>query len=120
MPIDSPPTPAAWHAALTEHDNTVRSAIAASSVETENAALHQRLDALMAELRIARAAVAVRDAILREQTSALREREREVAAVQGRLETTQAHLNAIQATLAWRLSRRAAQALRAPVRLVRR
>jgi uncharacterized membrane protein len=120
MPTDSPPTPAAWHAELAEKDNAVRSAIAASSAEAENVALHRRLDALMAELRIARAAVAVRDGILREQTSALRERDTGLAAAQARLETTEARLSAIQATLSWRLSRRAARLLRAPVRFVRR
>jgi uncharacterized membrane protein len=120
MPTDSPPTPEAWNAELAERDNAVRSAIAATSVETENAALHRRLDALMAELRIARAAVLVRDGILREQNSALRERDREVAAVQARLETTQAGLKEIQATLSWRLSRQAARLLRTPLRLVRR
>lgn len=120
MPTDSPPTPAAWHAGLAEKDNIVRSAIAASSIETENAALHQRLDALMGELRIARASVAVRDEILREQTAALHERDEDIAAAQARLETPQASLDAIQATLSWRLSRRAARVLRAPMRIVHR
>jgi hypothetical protein len=120
MPTDSPPTSAAWHAELAETDNTVRSAIAASSVETENAALLQRLDALMAELRIARAGVSVRDEILRDQTVALHERDRYVTALQTRLDTAQSDLYTIQATLSWRLTRRAALVLRAPGRLVRR
>jgi DNA repair exonuclease SbcCD ATPase subunit len=120
MPTDSPPTPEAWHAELAEKDDAVRSAIAATSVETENAALHRRLDALMAELRIALAAVAVRDVILREQTAALHERDAEVAAAQAQLVATQSRLETIQATLSWRLSRRAARVLRVPRRLVRR
>lgn len=120
MPTDSLPTPEAWHAELAKKDRAVRSAIAATSVETENAALHRRLDALMAELRIALAAVAVRDAILREQTAALHERDVEVAASQARSLSAQSQLETVQATLSWRLSRRAARVLRVPRRLVRR
>jgi hypothetical protein len=120
MPTDSPPAPEAWHAELAQRDSAVHSAIAATSVETENAALRCRLDALMAELRIARAAVGVRDEILREQTAALHERDQDIAVAQARLEPSLARLDAIQATLSWRLSRRAARVLRGPMRLVRR
>lgn len=148
MSSDSPPTSEAWHAELAEKDRTVRSGIDAFSIEAENAALHQRLDALLAELRITRSAVAVRDAalrerepLLREQSAALREqdatlreqsaalREREAtlreqdAALRERdadLTFAKSQLETIQATRSWRLTRRAAAILRAPRRLVRR
>lgn len=120
MSSDSPPTSEAWHAQLAEKDRAAHSGIDALSAEAENTALHQRLDALMAELRIARSAVAVReaalrerDAMLREQSAALRERDADLAVVK-------AHLERIQATRSWRLTRRAAQILRVPRRLVRR
>ena len=108
MSSDSLPTSETWHAELAEKDSKVRSGIDAFSVEAENAALHQRLEALMAELRIARAAVAVRDAalrerepLLREQSEALRERDSDLAEVKSELET-------VLATRSWRYSRRAA------------
>lgn len=113
MSSESSATREAWHAELAEKDNAVRSMSDSRSVEAENAALHQRLEGLMAELRIARSAVAVRDAILREQTAALRERELDLAVVKSHLET-------IQATLWRRLTSRAARVLRAPRRLTRR
>ena len=102
-----------WHAELAEKDAAVHLAIDSHAIESENAALRQRLDALMAELRIAHSAVAVRDSILREQTAALGERDRDLAVDRSRVE-------AMQATLTWRLSRVAAKLLRAPRRLVRR
>ncbi|MEP7368011.1 MAG: hypothetical protein ABI662_00050 [Dermatophilaceae bacterium] len=113
MSSNSPATPEMWHAELAETDEAVHRAIDSHAIESENTALRQRLDALMAELRIAHAAVAVRDSILREQTAALRERERDVA-------VARSHVAAIQATLTWRLTRKAATLLRAPRRLVRR
>jgi chromosome segregation ATPase len=127
MSSDSSPTSETWHAELAEKDRTVRSGIDAFSVEAENAALHQRLDALMAELRIARAAVGVRDAalrerepLLREQTEALRERDAELAQAKSELAVAKSELETILATRSWRYTRRAAQGLRAPRRLFRR
>jgi len=120
MPSDSPSTPAAWHAELAQRDKAVHSLFDSSSVEAENTALHQRLDALVAELRIARSAIAVRDEILREQTAVLRERDAEITVSGSRLATTQDKLVTIQNTRSWRFSRHAVRALRAPARLIRR
>jgi hypothetical protein len=120
MSSDSLPTSEAWHAELAENDSKVRSDVDAFSVEAENVALHQRLDALMAELRIARSAVGVRDAalrerepLLREQSEALRERDADLAAAKSELET-------VLATRSWRYTRSAAHALRALRRRFRR
>jgi hypothetical protein len=74
----------------------------------------------MAELRIARAAVGVRDAalrerepLLREQTEALRERDADLAVAKSELET-------VLATRSWRYTRRVAHLLRALRRRFRR
>lgn len=48
--------------------------------------LQQRFDAVTAELHVLRAAVARRDALLREQTAALRERESYIRELEARLE----------------------------------
>ena len=112
MSFDSSATSAAWHSELADRDKALRTLSDSRSVEAENAALVQRLDALMAELRIARTAVAVRDSILREQSAALRDRDRELAA-------TRSHAQTVWATFPKRLTRGTAKVLRAPRRLLR-
>jgi len=127
MSFDSSSTHDAWHAALAETDRAVHAANDEHSLEAENAALRQRLDTLMAELQITRSAVEVRDAIVRELTTALRDRDADVAVAESQLGETksqlreiESQLEAIQATRSWRLSRRAIGLIDVPRRFVHR
>ena len=113
-------TPDAWHAQLAETDVVVRSAIDAHSLKAENTALHQRLDALMAELRIARSAVAVRDAILRDQDACLAERTAALDTRELEAQAARADLTTIRSTRSWLLTQRAARLVRAPRGLLHR
>lgn len=74
MSSDSP-TRAEWHTSLAQRDSAGHDRMARYAAETAEPLLQQRFDAVTAELHVLRAAVARRDALLREQTAALRERE---------------------------------------------
>ena len=69
------PTRAPWHADLARRDRAAHERMAERAAATAEPLLQQRFDAVTAELHVLRAAVARRDALLREQTHALRERE---------------------------------------------
>lgn len=118
-----------WHTRLAERDRVVHAEIAGAAASEEEAALGERLTALMAELRTARAAVATRDEILREQAAQGQAKQLEplvqdlsVALTERTEELRQvaADLAAVTATRTWRWSRRAAGAVSAVRRRARR
>lgn len=79
MPSAPPSDPDEWHAALEVRDSAVHHDVLGESLAAENAALRTRLDGLIAELRVARAAVVVRDAVLHQQSLALAQRDADLA-----------------------------------------
>ena len=66
---------ASWHADLADKDKSAHVAMARSAATSEVGALERRLDALVAELDICRAAVQRRSLLLEEQARALAERD---------------------------------------------
>jgi hypothetical protein len=74
MPSESS-TRAEWHADLSRRDTAAHGRMARYAADTAEPLLQERFDAVSAELHVLRAAVARRDALLREQTLALRERD---------------------------------------------
>lgn len=87
MAVD-PTTRDAWHEALAERDREVHAATDDVALRAENEALGHRLDVLQAEVRVQREAVRVRDQMLRDMTTALRERDLELAELRGRTGAT--------------------------------
>ncbi|RMI13263.1 hypothetical protein [Cellulomonas triticagri] len=69
-----------WHADLARRDRTAHDAMARRAQETAEPLLQQRFDAVSAELHVLRAAVARRDAVLRDLTAALVERDAQLRA----------------------------------------
>ena len=113
MPTEPPESASAWTHELAQRDKALREALDDEALRSENTALHHRLDALMVELRASRAAVAVRDGLLREHTAALAERDRA-------LDESLADRNRMAATRSWRALRHAARLVHLPRRALAR
>lgn len=89
---------ARWHTDLAERDRTARRQTLAHAEDAAEPLLERRLQTLLGELHVLRAAVARRDvllrqqtAVLRDQTAALRERETRLRA----FETAETHARAL-------------------------
>lgn len=116
---------AEWHAGLADRDRAVHGSVAGRAAPEEEGALQERLSTLMAELRTARAAVAARDEIIRDQAARLTEPLVHDLTVTlsdrtEELRRAQADVAAITATRTWLWSRKAARVVSAVRRRARR
>ncbi|MDQ0426496.1 MULTISPECIES: hypothetical protein [Cellulomonas] len=111
--MSEPSTRATWHADLARHDQSAHRRMAERAATTAEPLLQQRFDAVTAELHVLRAAVARRDALLREQTAALREREAYVRELEARLESTPRSASGTLRGVARRVRRRVGRLVRA-------
>jgi hypothetical protein len=121
------PAPQDWHGDLATRDAAVHAEVTEDHDDAVLRALRDRLDTLMAELRVARAGLRTREQMVHEQLTLAQDREvvlRELTVAlddrTAELAQAQQALVEVTSTRTWRWSRRAAATVGRLRRLVRR